>query len=637
MATRDAGDGGEQAGDVSRRTKVTAFAAIALGAVAMLMGGTAAFGAGSGTGFAPCQAKGGGVSVHFLTSQPPEAPAISGLQLGNFEAGSCGGRPVVAAIDGNAAGDPSVDPARDHRLTTYDSQRDPCTGDKLETPRTIHDGVITLHGCSGVTSTGEAKYASMHDATLLTAKVNGVTVPTGGGEPTPTPTETSGGGGAHESPAPSSSSSPGGADSPTSTSTSPAAGAVPHSSGPPGAETAQRSGHGAAHASGTLPFTGSRESLTGQYVELAVAAVLVLLVPVWSSLAGAGSDPTGGPALVLELAAAVGLLAFGTMLVFVWRLGGSRRAVLSGFAIILAGAFLLPLHGLRVLLAIIAGVLVAAAIRGPEIDTGLRVRRLVAIGLPGALAGCGLIVVVAQLAQGTGAFDGALAANVADVCSAIAWGVAAVSLIVAGRRQRSATAHRLGTGAGRNRLPCRPADRQHRPHGPGRRRRGRRAGLDPQVGRLRHARRRGDACRRRRDTGRAGRAARSARRAVGGAALRRRAIPPVRGADRARTRHPRSPDGGAARRGRRRRRVRLARHRPLADPWRAHQARRRLPARRGRPRPHRRVRPRLSEPAAPAPVRPGRTAARWQDDSRQRRHAKRSQSRSRSRLSSVPA
>ncbi len=204
-----------------------------------------------------------------------------------------------------------------------------------------------------------------------------------------------------------------------------------------------------------------RGTNTGQYAELAVAALLVLLIPLWSRLVDLGSDPISGPVVVLTLAAAVGLLALGFMLVLIWRLTGRREAALLGIAVVLAGFFLAPSRSfvppnaavaasddyafVRVLLAATAAALVAAAVSGSDAGAKLRMRRLVGIGLPALLAGSAAIIVLAELFRRAGFTEQAVAANVADVVSTIVWGAAAVSLLAAARRQHSATAHRLGT------------------------------------------------------------------------------------------------------------------------------------------------------------------------------------------------
>jgi hypothetical protein len=306
MVTRGAGDDDRRAGDVSRRTKIAALAAIVLGAVAMLMGGTAAFGAGSGTAFAPCQSGHGGISVHYLTSFASDQGKISGIQLGNFGA-DCNGQPMVVTIKGNKAGDPSEPESADYLLTTLDSSKDPCPGAKPPQDAKIASGKITLHGCPSVTDPAGPAYASIHDATLLTIKVSGQPINQGGGPTTPsspvtTPSSPTTTPSSPSSPttSPKSTTAVGAQPSPSASPTSPANGG--HGTGSPSSTSrgnvgtlnnggpgndnaaplagpAQTSGAGAAHASGFLPFTGSWAALTFWIGLLLLLIGLAIVIP----------------------------------------------------------------------------------------------------------------------------------------------------------------------------------------------------------------------------------------------------------------------------------------------------------------------------------------------------------------------
>ena len=130
------------------------------------------------TGTPGCLPSSKGVTVHYELGQAsgPE-PGIAGLTLQGFDSHTCDGQPVVVTLSGNAAGDPSA--GATELLSTLDSSRDACTGDKLEQPELIDNGTITLTGCAGTDDAHRGAYASVHDLTLLTVSVSGRTVPTG--------------------------------------------------------------------------------------------------------------------------------------------------------------------------------------------------------------------------------------------------------------------------------------------------------------------------------------------------------------------------------------------------------------------------------------------------------------------------
>lgn len=158
--------------------RVAAILVVLVGVLAMMLGGTAAFGAARATAFAPCLAVGGGSQVHFLLDQHtgPRQLAASGATISGLDPGTCDGQSATITLSGNAAGDPKL-PA-DEPLAVWSSSLDPCSGQPLSHPPVVVAGTITLHGCLTVTDPARASYLNIHDATLMQVQVNGQDLPT---------------------------------------------------------------------------------------------------------------------------------------------------------------------------------------------------------------------------------------------------------------------------------------------------------------------------------------------------------------------------------------------------------------------------------------------------------------------------
>lgn len=163
--------------------------AVLVGALAMMIGGTAAFGAGAGTAFAPCQVPGNGLGVHFVVDPAAVPPAISGVVFSGLDPTTCDGQSVVVTFSGNPAGDPKQ---TTKQLAVFTSIQAPCKGVVLPAADQVlvAAGSITLHGCPTLTDPSGAAYVNLHDVTLMTVQVNGRSVIVIPPTPTDGPTAT---------------------------------------------------------------------------------------------------------------------------------------------------------------------------------------------------------------------------------------------------------------------------------------------------------------------------------------------------------------------------------------------------------------------------------------------------------------
>lgn len=172
-------ESGATPGGLPALVRLAAVASFVVGVLAMMLGGTAAFGAARGTAFAPCLAVGTGSQVHFLLGNQaaPLPLASTGATVTGLDPGTCDGQPVTITLTGNTAGDPSQ-PANE-ALAVWDSTLDPCSGAVLARPLVVAAGSITLHACPTVTDPTHAAYVDVHDLTLLRVQVSGADINVG--------------------------------------------------------------------------------------------------------------------------------------------------------------------------------------------------------------------------------------------------------------------------------------------------------------------------------------------------------------------------------------------------------------------------------------------------------------------------
>lgn len=161
----------KQYGTVSRshRSVAIASASIAIGFAALSATGATAHAATPSDAPAVCTVDGSDASVHYVVRNATNsnAAAISGISITGLVVSECADPlPATLTIKGTPSGDPSVEPTE--TLTSLDSTRDPCTGQKLPQPSFVTNGAISWTACP---TGGPGGYANVHDATRLILQV----------------------------------------------------------------------------------------------------------------------------------------------------------------------------------------------------------------------------------------------------------------------------------------------------------------------------------------------------------------------------------------------------------------------------------------------------------------------------------